>query len=92
MKTVIFIVLILVQILIAFAVYRIVTKAMSKKRSEAESRLADLSQTAEGRTILEKESQEREVKNKKTQKVMAIFRIIAYLFILSAIIAKILIK
>lgn len=91
MKTLIFIVLIFVQVLIAFAVYRIVTKAMSKKRSEAESRLADLSQTAEGRTILEKEFQEREVKNKKTQKVVAIFRIIAYLFILSAIIAKILI-
>ncbi|MBO7638023.1 MAG: hypothetical protein J6S91_03510, partial [Treponema sp.] len=71
---------------LAFLVSRLVKKAVGKRRLLAEERIKKMSQTEEGREVLNQENQETSERQTKALKVAAIGYLVVYgLFIITGI-------
>ena len=87
MKIVVVSLVLLVFVLaLAFIVSRLVKKAVEKRRLRAEERIKEMSETAEGREVLNEENQEASERHTKALKVAAIGYLVVYgLFIIAGI-------
>ncbi|MBR6153419.1 MAG: hypothetical protein IKQ43_03180 [Treponema sp.] len=87
MKIVVVSLVLLVFVLaLAFIVSRLVKKAVEKRRLRAEERIKEMSETAEGREVLNEENQEASEKQSKALKAAAIGYLVVYgLFIIAGI-------
>ena len=83
-KIVIICVLFLFQFAIAFLLYLWIKREMEKRRVEAENRIKTLSQTEEGKKLLEQEASERIAKTEKYLNVSLIGYFFAYLLMFVA--------
>lgn len=83
-KIVIICVLFLFQFAIAFLLYLWIKKEMEKRRVKAENRIKTLSQTEEGKKLLEQEASERIAKTEKYLNVSLIGYFFAYLLMFVA--------
>lgn len=76
---IVYIIPLLLSIPVFFIGLRLMSKEMTRRRIKAENHLRELSQTPEGRKILEEESRERELKFGKIQRQLNILRHIPYI-------------
>lgn len=79
MKIIIFLALLLLSLAISFIVYSSIKKEMYKSVKRQEERIKELSSTEKGRTILEKENEISEKKNKKLLSIASVGYFIVYL-------------
>lgn len=79
-------VLLVFVLLLAFIVSRLVKKAVEKRRLRQEERIKEMSETAEGREVLNEENEMASEKQSKALKVAAIGYLVVYgLFIIAGI-------
>lgn len=79
MKIFIFLALLLLSLAISFIVYSSIKKEMYKRVKRQEERIKELSSTEKGRTILEKENEISEKKNKKLLSIASVGYFIVFL-------------
>lgn len=79
-------ILLVFVLVLAFLVSRLVKKAIEKRRLLAEERIKKMSETEEGREVLDEENQEASEKQTKALEIAAVLYLVVYgLFIITGI-------